>query len=288
MRYRDSHIVVALVAALRDGEVQSDGRRYRLNESRPRQAIALAQLARQLFAPQSGAPADRELFDWLHARLREQTEGRPAETPEFRQQHVTLRTSLLRALYLSYRGDIEGKRIVLLGDDDLTSLAIALVGGYASLHVLEIDSRLIEFLRERLGDRVEVLQWDANDTAPSEVVAKTDTFFCDPSRRVYDLFLRRGLELAAPDGVLYFCANPSHASPLEFAPFMRSLLEAGLVLTDVIPSFNEYVRGTKRGEGYDAQLGQRSPGEGSPAEENISFTESLVRTVTPSGAERRR
>jgi hypothetical protein len=270
--FMDEHVAPVIATLAAQGVVTIDGEVARASIPPDDRRVAIARLARAIFSPDLTPALDARLASSLYDELRRRAVGRPTEDIEFRQRHVTLRTALLRALYLCYRRDLYGKRIVLLGDDDLTSLALALVGGYESLHVLEVDHRLVSFLEDRLGDAATIVAWDARDDVPSKLLGAADTFLCDPSRRLYDLFLRRGTELTAPDGVLYLFANPSHSPPLEFSPLLTRILGSGLLLTDVVPFFNDYARNPEVMGSYGAFAASAS-GEG------ISFTESLIRAA---------
>ena len=216
-------------AAARNGQALFDGVHYRL----PNRASGRS--------GEHGATRAAPVLAWAHhGRFRGmRIAGQSVATPVCRQtgrgRHVS--PAARHAADLSATGvgpplprRIWQKRIVLVGDDDLTSLAMALVGGYESLHVLEIDPRLIAFLQARIGDAANVIQWDAHNSVPPSLAGAADTFFCDPSRPHDHFFLRRGLELASPNGALYFCANPSHTSEVEFGPFLSKLHHAGLIL----------------------------------------------------------
>ena len=51
--------------------------------------------------------------------------GRPAAKPELDQTHCTVATKIRRVLAMHEAGALAGRRILLLGDDDLISVAIA-------------------------------------------------------------------------------------------------------------------------------------------------------------------
>ncbi|MDS0139280.1 MULTISPECIES: bis-aminopropyl spermidine synthase family protein [unclassified Amycolatopsis] len=276
----DRQLIPLLALGIERGQVSRDGDHYRTPQAT---APEIGKLAATLFNPHEAflhSGQGRALLD----RLADVAQGRPSEEHEFQQRHVSLRTSLLRALYLAYRGDVHGKKIVLLGDDDLTGLALCLIGGFAQLVVLEADPQLVAFITDRVArlgaENVEVRVYDAHDEVPADLAGAADTYLCDPTRKLYQVFLERGIALLRPSGVLYSFVNPSHSHPVGQFIFQRAALDLDWVLTDVVPAFNEYRR----------QPGSLTPEEEafySPEDDDeaVSFTESLVRFVKGAGRE---
>lgn len=277
----DQEIIPALAEGMDRGELvrDGDGRYWHPATSNGETGRA----AFELFHPHEafrrfGGPAGR----WLEA-LRGCAAGRPGEHWEFRQRHVSLRTSLMRALYLGYRGDLEGKSIALLGDDDLTSLALCVVGGFSQLTVLEADPDLVDFLRTRIETigtpNVSVEVYDANDELPHRLLGTADTYLCDPSSRLYEIFLERGLQLLKPFGTFYSFVNPSHADPARQFRLQRAAIEQGWIVTDSVPGFNEYRR-------HPATYGESAVAlypVPSDEDDEICFTETLIRLARAPG-----
>ncbi len=283
----DKEMVAVLEREVAQGTLRTDGRSYWLDgDSRGAETcggapeISLGRLAAALFNPHYAMAATAgDTLTALQERLARLFDGRPPAETGYDQRHVTARTSLLRALYLLHRGDLAGKRVVLLGDDDLTSLALVLVGGAASLTVLEIDERLVAFLGRRLRElgtpNARVVAHDANGPLPEDLIGSADTFLCDPSRPLYDLFLERGREALKPGGALYTFLFPSHSSPVGDHDFLRRAMTHELALTDLRPAFGEYQRYP---ETLPPEFAGRYPVGDSP-DDTICFTESLVRFV---------
>ena len=74
-----------------------------------------------------------------------------------------------RVAFMYERGDIEGQEILLLGDDDLFSLALLATGFPRSVTVLEVDSRLVDFIEKRGKENnfnLEVYHYNAVDPYP--------------------------------------------------------------------------------------------------------------------------
>jgi len=69
-----------------------------------------------------------EPFRELAQKFHELAQNRPEASQEFDQGYVTEETTVARIALLFARGDLAGKEILVLGDDDLVSLAAALTG----------------------------------------------------------------------------------------------------------------------------------------------------------------
>jgi len=172
--------------------------------------------------------------------------NRPKPTFLFDQRPVTPTTTLLRVSYLIERGDAYDTRIVFLGDDDLTSVALALTTKHAKITVLDIDPRLIKFIRKtskRFGLKIATKLWDLRKPVPKIWRDYFDVFFADPTPSIaaFKTFLNRAIELCNKrTGRGYVCYFPSH-SPKEIK-FQKLLTEMGFIITDMLPGFTEYAQ----------------------------------------------
>jgi predicted methyltransferase/GNAT superfamily N-acetyltransferase len=161
-------------------------------------------------------------------------------------------SSIRRALYMYQSGALEGKRVILLGEDDSVSLAIMLIGQALGrenfcgrLTVVEADMRIIEFIRQ-VSDaesfKIECIRHDLRDPLPTELHHKFDTFETDPPYTLAGLGLFVSRALTALDagsgrqGFLSFGAK----APAESLEVQRSLAAMGLVVNQVNHFFNEY------------------------------------------------
>jgi predicted methyltransferase len=181
----------------------------------------------------------------LLERLREYSRKRPRVDTSLDQAYATPETALRRALYMLREGDLGGRRILFLGDDDLTSVAAALMGRADEVTALDVDERLLAVIdeiseEEDLG--IECVLHDLRDPLPEGLRGAFDTFFTDPPYTLpgLQLFLSRGLEALRPRktaGVyLAFADKP----PLEMLEIHRAINEMGLFIRELIPRFNEY------------------------------------------------
>lgn len=91
-------------------------------------------------------------FAALAEPFRAMCDCRPAADTALDQAHATPETSLLRAAVLLAEGALLGAPVVFLGDDDLTSVACAMVaaaaGGAAHYHalVVDVDARYLDLI----------------------------------------------------------------------------------------------------------------------------------------------
>jgi predicted methyltransferase len=144
-----------------------------------------------------------------------------------------------------------GRRILLLGDDDLTSLAIAAIVrrfGSAStitrLVVLDVDATLVEFLAAELTDAPfssSCRHHDLRDQLPPELLGAFDTVATDPPYTVAAarLFLSRAADaLKGPGGSVFL----SFGSRRPESPFrlQQAIAEMGFAIRRLVPDFNDY------------------------------------------------
>jgi len=173
---------------------------------------------------------------------------RPEAIQDYDQGYVTEESTLWRVAFMWERGDLEGKELLVLGDDDLVSIAAALTGAPKRVAVLDIDRRLTDFLEEvarREGLALQVLTHDLCNPLPPSLTRRFDTFFTDPSESFQALayaFVNRGLSaLKGPGSAGYFGLTRLESSLEKWRQIQRFLLEAGAVITDILDNFNDYV-----------------------------------------------
>lgn len=168
------------------------------------------------------------------------------------QAPATPLSALRRALFMYRAGAVEGRAILFLGDDDLISVTVALLGRALGreriarrLLVLEVDDRRVEHLeriskQEDLG--IEVRRHDLREPTPEDLLGEFDTFETDPSYTLpgVKLFVSRGLEALSREpgrqGFLSFAAR----SPDDQLEIHRALVDMGLAVQEVVPGFNDY------------------------------------------------
>lgn len=188
-----------------------------------------------------------EKFCDIEKKFLEIQKKRPAPAHRFDQGYVTPGSTLSRFALAYERGDVVGRDILILGDDDLLSVALGLSGLTNSITVIEIDERLTEFITNTAngeGFRVSVRAFDLRKPLPMEYRNRYDTFFTDPPETLpaADAFIGRGISaLKSPGSAGYFGFTRREASLTKWHELQRMLLNYNVVFTDIIHNFNEYV-----------------------------------------------
>jgi len=118
-------------------------------------------------------------------------------------------TTLRRALLIGDAERVGRKKIVCVGDDDLTSIGLAALGH--EVLVFDVDTYLVELislLAARSGLDVKVQPVDLHEALPERYVGEFDCFLADPvsNSLCLRLFLSRGLSMLKPKGRGYVAA----------------------------------------------------------------------------------
>jgi len=196
-----------------------------------------------------GKTVDIEAFKDLLERFKEIVKNRPEPKHEFDQAYVTPETTVARVIFMHTRGDLENREVFVLGDDDLTSIALMLSGLPKRIAVLDIDHRLTEFIEktaEEIGyDNIEIFTFDLRKPLPEYALRKFDTFITDPPETVDAIraFVGRGIAtLKGPGCAGYFGITRRESSLNKWRDIQKLLLnEFQVVITDIVRNFNEYV-----------------------------------------------
>ena len=160
-------------------------------------------------------------------------------------------TSLRRTLYMYQHGALEGKNVIILGDDDLVSLAVGFLGQALGqlltkrLTVVEADRRWIELIQgvseaENLG--IECVHHNLREPLPDHLRHQFDTFETDPpyTTEGLTLFVSRAIQALKPGAGQQGFLSFGHKSPSELLDVHLNLVNMGLVVREAIPSFNDY------------------------------------------------
>ena len=112
----------------------------------------------------------------LEASLQAAADGAPGAKAELDQTHCTVATKVARVLRLHEANALAGQRIMLLGDDDLISVAIAELAAWMGspgmirrLAVVDADPDVLAWIRDRAagtGVAVELIEHDLRQPLP--------------------------------------------------------------------------------------------------------------------------
>lgn len=179
-------------------------------------------------------------------RFRELTEERPLPVAEYDQGFMRPDDALARVVFMHRMGDVAGREIVLIGDDDLVSVALALTGWPRRIVVIDVDERLgafIERVNREHGFAIEFRTLDIRHPLPLDLTARFDTFVTDPVETVpgFELFLSRAAaSLRGRYAAGYFGLTTLEASLAKWHRLQRLLLQMNFVITDVLRDFSVY------------------------------------------------
>lgn len=215
----------------------------------------------------AGSGFEFDLFHDAYHQFLPLLAKRPPADATYDQGALTA-NSVFRRLALMYaRGDVADQRILLLGDDDLLSIALALTGLPREIVVVEIDPRLCDFIEQVARDKklnLRVIQHDARERLPVDLRAQFDTFVTDPSETIQGLllFVEKGLAMLAPGGghAGYFGVTLIEASMLKWNLWERHLLQNhALVFTHISEPFSLYSTGMEEHAGHMSSVGMDLP-----------------------------
>ncbi|WP_329410024.1 GNAT family N-acetyltransferase [Streptomyces sp. NBC_00704] len=255
---RATGLPVPIVAAL-GNELR---RRGLVTESRPSRltdagADLVARLGMDLVLDATCRACDgRELvipdvLDEAVTRLRALTESGPAADMAIDQSHCTAETKVRRVLALLTAGALPGGSLLLIGDDDLVSLAVAVVGDVLGgpiverVTVVDISPEILDHIQKTaagLGTRVETVQHDLRRPLPAELHGQHDVAMTDPpyTPEGARLFLSRAVEGLRPGPAHSVFFSFGGKSPDEMLEVQREIMELGLVTNGYVRNFNEY------------------------------------------------
>jgi predicted methyltransferase len=236
---------VPIVAAV-CGELR---RRGVVAERRPAQ-LTLA--GRRLFAAGALRAASPHELKALRRELLPVVRAGPEAVLELDQCHCTVETKLRRVLALHEGDALVGRRILLLGDDDLVSVAVdrfvqrfgsgATVAGVC---VMDLDGAVLEFLEAQLAGApfpVEFVRHDVREPLPSGLCGAFDTVVTDPpyTNPATEVFLSRAADALAPRGGDVFLSFGSRRPDAAFR-LQRAIVALGFSIRRLTRDFNEYV-----------------------------------------------
>jgi N4-bis(aminopropyl)spermidine synthase len=257
---RLSELPVPIVAAscneLRKHGIIDSRRPVRLTDS-GRAAVAAATGAARprVTCPECGGRGEivpPELAD-LAARLHRIAAGTPSAKAELDQTHCTVDTKLGRVLRLQQARALAGQRIILLGDDDLISVALAhyaeLIGSTGAIRrltVVDTDADILAWIDQTVADTgvlVETVLHDLRRPLPANLTAGFDVVLTDPPYTVAGarLFLSRAISALVPQPGRHVFFSFGARRPDETIAVQLAMAEMGLVVRSLAAGFNEYV-----------------------------------------------
>lgn len=175
----------------------------------------------------------------------------PSLRVELDQCHCTVETKLRRVLALHEADALVGRRILVLGDDDLISLAInSLVRRFGSrstiaqLTLLDVDPNVVGYARQELASApfpVACIEHDLRDPLPARLAGSFDTVLTDPPYTVPGarLFLSRAADALRVGGTVLLSFGSRRAETTF--QVQRDLTRMGFAIQSLAVDFNQYV-----------------------------------------------
>jgi predicted methyltransferase len=191
----------------------------------------------------------RIIFDGKFKEIMEDfvriTKNRPLPNANFFQGYMREQDVISRVALMHYYNDLADKSFILIGDDDLLSVALALTGLPSRILVLDIDVRLGEHIRgicEEYGLNIEFQQYDVSNSLPKELLGAFDVFSSEPLETLSGLkaFISRGVACLKENGVGYFGLSTAEASNRKWRAVEKMLLQMNCMITDIIRDFSRY------------------------------------------------
>lgn len=166
---------------------------------------------------------------------------------QYDQAPLVPEAAVYKVAYGIEKGDFTGKDVVCIGDDDLTSVILALSGVPGNVLALDIDKYLLETIEEyseknRL--RIDTREHDLCKPVPENLKGRFDVFITEPPDTVtgISLFVSRGVELLKESpGMIGYCGISLTACPPQgLLEIQKNLTNMGLLITDRIPKYSDY------------------------------------------------
>lgn len=184
-------------------------------------------------------------------------EKRPGPDFSLDQSRADYNTVIRRTLYLLSKGDLEGRKIIFLGDDDAISIAVGLTNLTDEITVVDIDDRVLEFL-EKQAEQLDIknfrtVKHDLRIPCPNDLLNRFDVVVTDPpyTDQGLRLFLKRAGQVLRTSVQYENEVLPTigkkcllsfgHKPPLETEKIQLSILEHGFTIQEMIPAFNRYL-----------------------------------------------
>ncbi|MEM3695112.1 MAG: bis-aminopropyl spermidine synthase family protein [Candidatus Bathyarchaeia archaeon] len=171
--------------------------------------------------------------------------GRPQPSMDFFQGYMREFDVIARIALMHHYNDLQGKEFILIGDDDLVSVALALTRLPSRICVLDVDKRLGEFLgkiNHEHAFEIEFERYNVADPLPEKYINNFDVFSSEPLETVSGLkaFILRGIISLKEGGVGYFGLTTAEASYKKWIAVEKLLTRMNCVITDLIKGFSRY------------------------------------------------
>lgn len=157
---------------------------------------------------------------------------------------ATPATVLRRLTLLAQPPEARTAAILLIGDDDLLSVALAVGQIRSRIAVLDADRALLRLIARHAGSAVEVIRADVRRGLPPALHHRFDQVFTDPPYTLAGqlLFVQRAMLAlkSCAGGSLHLCASRVYLSAQDISRVRLFLRSGGFELQATHPRFNRY------------------------------------------------
>ncbi|MDD4467326.1 MAG: bis-aminopropyl spermidine synthase family protein [Candidatus Pacebacteria bacterium] len=164
---------------------------------------------------------------------------------EYDQLQVKAESVIDKIELMDKKGDIKGKKIICIGDDDFVGIALAIKGGAEEIAVLDIDKDILNYEKEffkKKKIKFKTILHSLTNPLPKEIKGKYDVFITEPPDTVSGntLFFSRGVESLKEEGIGYLGISQSTLEKEKIAKIQKNILDMNMVITDVFDRFSLY------------------------------------------------
>jgi predicted methyltransferase/DNA-directed RNA polymerase subunit RPC12/RpoP len=167
------------------------------------------------------------------------------------QSHCTAKTKVRRVLYLLRHGLLPARNLLLIGDDDLMAVTVAMASvmlGYPlaeRIAVVDVSQEVLGFIDDRmavLGVNAELAQHDLRKPLAGRLSHEFDLVMTDPPYTAEGarLFLSRSTEVLRPGPGRNIAFSFGPKGPNETMQVQETINELGLMVAGLHRDFNEY------------------------------------------------
>jgi predicted methyltransferase len=203
---------------------------------------------------------------------------RPKPDRNLDQFYATEETVLKRAVLLGNLPDISHKKLLFLGDDDLTSVAFALLFKAEEIMVVDIDKRILGFINmisQKENLPIKTFEHDLGNPLPKYQFKRYDIAFFDPAYtpEAINTWLIRAIEATITAGPDYKKKKPEILSRKKYfmcygytdretergLKIQKIITLLGLIIQEKIRYFNHYYGAESIGSKSDLYVLQPTP-----------------------------
>ncbi len=193
----------------------------------------------------------------LGSHFQEAADRRPAPKAKYDQLYATRSTVLDRVKLLREHGDLHGRDLLLIGDDDLLSIAIEdfVPPGEKpkSVTVLDIDRDLLEAIGNSTRDEIRTREYDVRKPLPRDLRGAFDTVFMDPpyTSAGQQAFLTRATAALRKSrgcvrSVAWTCYSRADLQLRSILSIQTAIVSQGFVIDEVWKDWNLYQPARRR------------------------------------------